>query len=46
MLINAGIQKVVYLQGYADNLSMEMLAEAGVKTYLFDDLGDKNSGGS
>jgi dCMP deaminase len=46
MLINAGIQKVVYLQGYADNLSMEMLAEAGVKTYLFDDLVDKNSGGS
>ena len=46
MLINAGIQKVVYLQGYADNLSMEILAEAGVKTYLFDDLVDKNSGGS
>ena len=46
MLINAGIQKVVYLQGYADKLSMEMLAESGVKTYLFDDLIDKDSGGS
>jgi dCMP deaminase len=46
MLINAGIRKVVYLQGYADNLSMEMLSEAGVNTYLFDELIDKDSGGS
>ena len=36
MLINAGIRKVIYLQGYADNLSLEMLEEAGIETSLFD----------
>ncbi len=43
MLINAGIQKVIYLKGYADRLSMEMLAESGIEAYLFDDM---VSGGS
>jgi dCMP deaminase len=43
MLINAGIQKVVYLKGYADKLSMEMLAESGIEASLFDDV---ISGGS
>lgn len=38
MLINAGIRKVVYLQGYADKLSMEMLEESGVDACLFDDV--------
>ncbi len=36
MLINAGIRKVIYLQGYADSLSMEMLEEAGIEAFLFD----------
>ena len=36
MLINAGICKVIYLQGYADSLSMEMLEEAGIEAFLFD----------
>jgi dCMP deaminase len=43
MLINAGIQKVIYLKGYADRLSMEMLAESGIEAYLFDGM---VSGGS
>jgi len=43
MLINAGIRKVVYLKGYADKLSMEMLEESGIETCLFDDV---LSGGS
>src|SRR5512145_3376711 len=30
MLINAGIKKVYYLEGYADTLSREMLSVAGV----------------
>ncbi|MCW7753220.1 cytidine/deoxycytidylate deaminase family protein [Desulfobotulus sp. H1] len=30
MLINAGIEKIYYLEGYADPLSEEMLAEAGI----------------
>lgn len=45
MLINARISKVVYLKGYADKLSMEMLDEAGIKTFLFDNLTGTPSGG-
>jgi dCMP deaminase len=30
MIINAGVEKIYYLSGYADELSTEMLAEAGV----------------
>ena len=35
MLINAGISKVVYLEGYPDELSVAMLAEAGVEVSVF-----------
>ena len=31
MLINAGIKKIYYKDGYADSISKDMLAEAGVK---------------
>jgi dCMP deaminase len=31
MIINAGIVRIVYQDGYADPLSIEMLAEAGVE---------------
>jgi dCMP deaminase len=31
MIINAGIIGIVYLEGYSDNLSEEMLREAGIK---------------
>lgn len=31
MIINAGIKRVVYLQGYADDLSQEMIREAGIE---------------
>jgi deoxycytidylate deaminase len=30
MIINAGIQTIVYLSGYADSMSEAMLREAGV----------------
>ena len=38
MLINAGIRKVVYLEGYPDSLSLEMLAEAGIETSTFEKI--------
>jgi len=38
MLINAGIRRVIYLEGYADSLSHEMLAEAGIETSVYADL--------
>ena len=31
MIINAGIVRIVYVDGYADPLSSEMLAEAGIE---------------
>lgn len=31
MIINAGIKRVFYLDGYADEMSLSMLAEAGVE---------------
>ena len=31
MLINAGVQRIIYQEGYPDLLSMEMLAESGVE---------------
>jgi len=34
MIINAGIEKVLYLEGYPDELSRQMLEEAGVEVSL------------
>jgi deoxycytidylate deaminase len=31
MIINAGIRAIVYLSGYADRMSEEMLNQAGIK---------------
>ncbi len=31
MIINAGIQKIYYQDGYADDISQEMIAEAGIE---------------
>jgi dCMP deaminase len=35
MMINAGIEKVVYEEGYADDLAEEMLRESGIDTEKF-----------
>jgi len=35
MIINAGIRRVVYEEGYADQLSMEMVAESGLVVEKF-----------
>jgi deoxycytidylate deaminase len=40
MIINAGIQRVVYREGYADGLAAEMLEQAGVFT---DQIGKETS---
>jgi dCMP deaminase len=31
ILINAGIKEIVYSEGYADDLSKDLLGEAGIK---------------
>lgn len=44
MLINAGIRKVVYLEGYSDNLSVAMLEEAGIEALSFAEVTGKQPG--
>ena len=39
MIINAGIEKVVYEDGYADTLAKEMLKESGIKIEKFNRKG-------
>lgn len=38
MAINAGIKKIVFKGNYPDELSMEMLKEAGIELIQFDDI--------
>lgn len=42
MIINAGIKKVVYREGYSDDLAREMIKEAGIEVVHFasDDNGE------
>lgn len=42
MLINSGVRRIVYLEGYADPLSLEMLDEAGVSLEKFEKRGGEN----
>ena len=35
MIINAGITRVIYEQGYADRLAAEMIAETGIELLLY-----------
>jgi len=44
MLINAGIRKVVYLQGYSDSLSLEMLDEAEIEALSFAEVVGRKPG--
>ena len=43
MLINAGILEVVYLDGYPDQLSLDMLEEAGIKVISYHDVDNQPS---
>jgi dCMP deaminase len=38
MIINAGIRRVVFLEGYPDRLSLDMLAESGIEVHKLEDL--------
>jgi dCMP deaminase len=35
MIINAGIERIVYAEGYADALAKEMLKESGIEVERF-----------
>ena len=39
MIINAGIEKICYHSGYADAISSELLAEAGIEVVQYDAAG-------
>ncbi len=39
MLINAGIRKIYYQEGYPDDLSLQMLDEAGIELVQLDESG-------
>jgi dCMP deaminase len=43
MIINAGIKRVVYREGYSDELAREMIREAGIEVVHFEqeNIGDK-----
>lgn len=45
MLINAGIQQVIYVDGYPDTLSMDMLRESGITVRVFGELEKNVTGG-
>ena len=46
MLINAGIRQVIYLDGYPDALSMDMLHEAGIEVVAYRELNPSAPGGA
>ena len=43
MIINAGIIRIVYQSGYADELSTEMLHEAGIELIKFDSIASEGT---
>lgn len=40
MLINAGVKKIIYKEGYPDSFAMEILKEAGVLVVRFKELSE------
>jgi len=41
MLINAGIKQIVYIHGYPDQMSLDMIGEAGINTRILAASGAK-----
>ena len=44
MIINAGIRRIVYLEGYPDALSQEMLLESGIEVSPYDQVVGRTEG--
>ena len=44
MIINAGIEKIVYEEGYADDLAARMLKESGIQVKRFDRAAERRGG--
>jgi dCMP deaminase len=38
MIINAGVKRIVYFEGYPDTLSLEMLRESAIEVRSFDEV--------
>ncbi len=38
MLINSGVKRIIYSEGYSDELSVEMLAESGIEVIRYEFL--------
>ena len=43
MIINSGIKKVIYKNGYPDEFALELFAQSDVKIVKFSDLGSKKA---
>lgn len=46
MIINAGVERIVYLEGYPDDLSRELLEESGIAVASFEALLASRQGGA
>jgi len=44
MIINSGIRRIVYLEGYPDALATEMLAESGIDIVAYDEILKQKTG--
>ncbi len=44
MIINAGIRKIYYQEGYADPMAVEMFAEAGIEVIHYPHVADETKG--
>lgn len=43
MIINSGVKRIVYLEGYPDDLSLEMLKESGIELCCFDETAGRQT---
>lgn len=46
MIINAGIRRIIYFEGYPDALSLELLRESGIDVSSYEEALGRESGGA